>query len=69
MTTIGETTEVTAATSSPASEVAMPNRADGEAAAPSEGLSALARTGRLLRRGYERAWSAIFGSDDECMRL
>ncbi len=37
MTTIGQTKEVTAAISSPASEVAMPNRADSEAAGRSEG--------------------------------
>ena len=69
MTTIGQTTKATVATSSPAAEVTTPKRVDGEAAAPSEGLSAVARTGRLLRRGYERAWSAIFDGDDECMRL
>jgi hypothetical protein len=69
MTAIGQHKEETVATSFPAPEVAAGQRVGSEVAGRAEGLSVLARAGRLLRRGYERACSAIFDSDGDCMRL
>jgi len=69
MTAIGQQKEETVATSFPAPEGAAGQRVGSEVARRGEGLSVVARPGRLLRRGWERAFRAIFDSDGDCMRL
>jgi hypothetical protein len=69
MTTIEQKKAETVVRSLSAPDVAPGRRADPDVAQPHEGLRVVARAGRLLRRGYERACSAIFDSEDDCMRL
>ena len=53
----------------PAPAAAAKPHVEREADESANGSSLVASVGHMLRRCYERACSAIFDSDDNCMRL
>lgn len=53
----------------PPPKLAIEHPHQGPAATPSAVRSPLIRVGHTLRRCYERACSAIFDGDGDCMRL
>jgi hypothetical protein len=69
MTAIRNREEEAMAISFPAPEVGSQRQLDSTTAERTQGPSFVAQVGRLLKSGYDRACSAIFESDGDCMRF
>lgn len=69
MTALEKTEGKEMAISFPAPEAAAKHQIEHGAGERAQAPSVVVNVGRVLRRGYERACSAIFDADGDCMRF